>query len=157
MKNLFSGLVSMTFLAGFALLSNSAWAGSAYYGAGSGGFTVPAGVTSITISGGGGGGGGGCWCAGGNSGCGTGGQATAVSGTYTVTPGEVLSVSMGFGGNGGCAMGAAGGGGGGYASVTGPGVDFENAGGNGGGASWYGTACYICGGAGGNAAVTIYW
>jgi hypothetical protein len=66
-----------------------------------------------------------------------------------VVPDGVTSITV-YGGGGG-------GGGGGSAFVTGPGVDFANYGGRGGSSSAYGRLCWVCGGAGGNADVTIYW
>lgn len=83
---------------------------------GSGSFTVPSGVTSITVKawgGGGGGGAGGSAAAGGNGG--GGGYITA---TFNVTPEETLNVYVGGGGGAGTRNTAGGGGGGGgYSSV----------------------------------------
>lgn len=98
----------------------------------SGTYTVPAGVTSITVQCWGGGGGGGAvkynyvndFCAGGGGG---GGFATA---TFAVNPGDVISVSIGAFGAGGTNGGN--GGVGGTSSVTYSGIKAQASGGNGG-------------------------
>lgn len=83
-------------------------------------YTVPAGVTSITVKAWGGGGGGGGGGAGGfGGGGGGGGYATS---TLSVTPGETLDLYVGAGGIGGTfssggADAGGGGGGGGYSSL----------------------------------------
>ena len=98
-------------------------------------YTVPAGVTSITVKawgGGGGGGGGGSPYFGGAGG--GGGFARA---TLSVTPGESLTVRVGGGGEGGGGgydyAGGGGGGGGGYSGVFRGGTRLLVAGGGGGG------------------------
>lgn len=92
-------------------------------------FTIPNGVTSITVSGCGGGAGGGGSDAGANynGNGGAGGGSNIISQTITVTPGQVLSITVGAGGAGGgvYASGTAG-----VAStVSGTGVSFSAAGG----------------------------
>lgn len=133
-------------------LSLSAKAGSQHYDPGvSASFTVPAGVTAITISAvmGGGGGGGSCGGIGGYP-----GTAGSQTNTYTVTPGEVLQIQTQVGGPGGC--GGGGGGAGGSVWVSGPGVDFFARGGDGGEGS--GGGCIGgCGGNGGDSTVDISW
>ena len=106
-------------------------------------FVVPFGVTSInmTIAGGGGAGGGGDTYAGGGGYPGH----TAV-GTYTVTPGDTISVYVGGGGGGGVSMAAGYGGGAGGTSGIGYG---GGRGGNAGGAPASGA------GGGGGAATVI--
>lgn len=94
--------------------------GQVYTTQGAGTFTVPSGVTSITVEmwgGGGGGGGGGNTAAGG-----TGGGGGYVTSTHSVTPNEVLNVYVGGGGGGGNFNSGGndaggGGGGGGYSSL----------------------------------------
>ncbi|MCA9402259.1 MAG: hypothetical protein KC897_00635 [Candidatus Omnitrophica bacterium] len=79
--------------------------------AGNNNFTVPCGVTDITVKAWGGGGGGG---AGGSVGAGgAGGGAAYAEAELSVAPGEVLTVHVGGGGTGGSTAGNAGGGGGG--------------------------------------------
>jgi len=111
--------------------------GQTYTSQGSSSFTVPSGVTSITVKlwGGGGGGGGGA-----RSGAigGTGGGGGYVSATLSVTPGEVLDVYVGGGGGGGQYSAAGvdaggGGGGGGYSSIYRGGTLLALAAGGGGG------------------------
>jgi uncharacterized protein YgbK (DUF1537 family) len=97
---------------------------------------VPAGITSITVSLSGAGGGG------------SGGSGGLVSGTYAVTPGQVLTVvvggagqvsnsitAYGGGGRGGGSSGYPGGGGGGRTAIRVSGSDVITAAGGGGGAS----------------------
>ena len=98
-------------------------------------WTVPEGVFSITVTGCGGGGAGGSGDGGANNdgpGFG-GGGANLVTETLAVSPGDVLTVTVGAGGLGRL--------GGGYAgkptTITGPGVNYNVAGGGGGGA-WFG-------------------
>lgn len=90
--------------------------GQIYTAQGASTFTVPAGVTSLSVKvwgGGGGGGAGGSAAAGG-----TGGGGGYVSGNVTVTPGETLTVYVGGGGATGTRNTAGGGGGGGgYSSI----------------------------------------
>ncbi len=118
-------------------------------------FTVPSGVTSITIKawGGGGGGGGGAATAAG----GAGGGAGYTSGTLTVTPGEVLNVYVGGGGLGGAysagGTDAGGGGsGGGYSSLYRSATPLTLAPGGGGGGGARQANVGGLGGAGGGAA-----
>ncbi|MFZ1801714.1 MAG: hypothetical protein WAU03_02250 [Candidatus Saccharimonas aalborgensis] len=90
--------------------------GQVYTTQGASSFTVPSGVTSLTVKlwgGGGGGGAGGSAAAGG-----TGGGAGEATGTISVTPGETLTVYVGGGGSAGTRNTAGGGGGGGaYSSI----------------------------------------
>lgn len=121
--------------------------GQVYNTQGTGTFTVPSGVTSITIKSWGAGGGGG---AGGSSAAGgTGGGGGYITATYTVTPGETLNIYVGGGGGTGTRNTAGGGGGGGgYSSVyrsTTPLLIAAGGGGGGGGRNSSGNT----GGAGG--------
>ena len=107
--------------------------GQIYNTQGAGTFTVPAGVTSITLKlwgGGGGGGAGGSAAAGG-----AGGGSGYVTETISVTPGETLDVYVGGGGARGTRNTAGGGGGGGgYTSLYRSGTPLAiSAGGAGGG------------------------
>lgn len=90
--------------------------GQVYTTQGASSFTVPSGVTSLTVKlwgGGGGGGAGGSAAAGG-----AGGGAGEATGTISVTPGETLTVYVGGGGSAGTRNTAGGGGGGGaYSSI----------------------------------------
>ncbi|MFZ1317473.1 MAG: hypothetical protein WAQ26_03420, partial [Candidatus Saccharimonas aalborgensis] len=90
--------------------------GQIYTAQGASTFTVPAGITSLSVKvwgGGGGGGAGGSAAAGG-----TGGGGGYVSGSVAVTPGETLTVYVGGGGATGTRNTAGGGGGGGgYSSI----------------------------------------
>jgi hypothetical protein len=111
--------------------------GQVFSGQGSGTYTVPAGVTSITtkIWGGGGGGGGGGAAGGTGAAGGGGGYITAV---LTVTPGEDLTVYVGGGGSGGNYSSGGndaggGGGGGGYSSLYRSSTPLAIAGGGAGG------------------------
>jgi hypothetical protein len=116
-------------------------------------YTVPAGVTSVSVKAWGGGGAG---AGGGNPGSGTpnggnGGGSGAVATTLTVTPGETLSVYVGGGGtagafNSGGNDAGGGGGGGGYSSVYRSATALAIAAGGGGGG---GARQYLAGGAGG--------
>jgi len=132
-------------------------------------FTVPTGVTSITIS---------MWGAGGagsGSSAGSGGSGAYVSGTMSVTPGQQLLLVVGGGGSysasttaayGGGGVGGAntyGGGGGGYTGIFSNSVTQGNAvtiAGGGGGGGYYSSATYGGGGgattgvAGGNESTT---
>ena len=127
--------------------------GQVYTAQGTSTFTVPAGVTSISVKVWGGGGGGG---AGGSSAAGgAGGGAGYVSGTITVTPGETLDVYVGGGGAAGTRNTSGGGGGGGgsstiYRSTT-P-LAVSSGGGGGGGGRNTSTHIGGAGGAGGGAA-----
>jgi len=102
--------VLLIFLLG-AMTALSFGQGTQTYISGSGNFTVPAGVTSITVQcwGAGGGGGGSSTSGQGGSGGGGGGYTTI---TYTVTPGQLLAYSVGTGGAAGAAGAAAAGTGG---------------------------------------------
>lgn len=112
-------LVALFMLCGISNLS-----GQTTYTTGSGNFTVPCGVTSITVQiwGGGGAGGAADNNPNGGSGGGAGGYSTA---TLAVNPGDVIAYSVGTGGNGG-----SGNGGNGTASTFGT---MTANGGNGGG------------------------
>lgn len=112
-------------------------------------FTVPSGVTSITVkmwgagAGGGGGGNGGAGAAGGGGGY--------IEATYNVTPGESLNVYVGGGGEGGLyhsggSDAGGGGGGGGYSSLYRSSTPLAIAAGGGGGG---GARVSRAGGAGG--------
>ena len=61
-------------------------------------FTVPAGVTTVYVTGSGGGGGGGSGGGGGNSGGGGGGAEATTTQPVTVTPGSAITVTIGAGG-----------------------------------------------------------
>ncbi len=128
--------------------------GTSFYGQiyttqGAGTFTVPSGVTSITVEmwGGGGGGGGG-----GNTAAGAaGGGGGYVTSTHTTTPGETLNVYVGGGGGGGNFHSGGndaggGGGGGGYSSLYRSSTALAIAAGGGGGG---GARRAVAGGAGG--------
>ncbi len=110
--------------------------------AGTSTFSVPAGVTSVTIKAwgaGGGAGGGGTSDAGG-----TGGGAGFVQGTFAVTPTEDLSIRIGGGGNGGnLGYPPGGGGGGGYSGVFRTSTPLVVAGGGGGGGGGTGGVRYV--------------
>jgi hypothetical protein len=121
-------------------------------------FTVPAGVTSITVVATGAGGGGGGLDSNGNGG--NGGAGATVSGTYAVTPGTVLYVYVGGGGGlGGSGVTCNGGGTGGTNSQTGgtggaAGCSGSSGAGGGGGAASGvttsgGTLLLVAGGGGG--------
>jgi hypothetical protein len=131
-----------------------------YNSVGTSTFTVPAGVTSIQLTViGGGGGGGGC-----DSSPGSAGRAGArTSGTLAVSPGQVLTISVGSGGGGGSSdQGSAPGGAGGTnnlgysggrGSNSGP-VPISGGGGGGGAASAVlvnGTPTVVAAGGGGGA------
>ena len=101
-------------------IGGTSFTGQLFTSQGTGTYTVPTGVTSITVKmwgGGGGGGGGGSTGTGGAGG--GGGYSTT---TLTVTPGETLDVYVGGGGSGGAYSSGGndaggGGGGGGYSSL----------------------------------------
>lgn len=96
-------------------------------------YTVPAGVTSITVSMWGAGGGGG---AGGTSGNGGGGGGAGfVQSTLSVTPSETLNIYVGSGGGAGTYPGTSGGGGGGggHSEINRSGINLLIAAGGGGG------------------------
>lgn len=96
----------------------------------SGSWTVPCGVTSVTITIWGGGGGGGGSSANGSGGSGGGGGAQ-VTNTFVVTPGTVINYTIGAGGTAGAAAGGTGGSGG-QTSVTSGVPAMSAAGGTGG-------------------------
>ena len=112
-----------------------------------GSFTVPAGITTVYVTAAGGGGGGGGGYATGYCGEGGGGANCVYKAPFTVTPGQVISITIGTGGAGGAvgAAGAAGGGtvvgslgttlggsGGAAATVSAGGIGSGTAGGGGG-------------------------
>ncbi len=113
----------------------------------SGVYTVPAGVTSITVyawGGGGGAGGGSPSCSAQGEGSGGGGGGLASS-TFTVIPGETYTVTIGAGGTAGAVLGN--GGAGGTTTFTGPAGTLTA---TGGGAGLGGSACgTVAGGAAG--------
>ena len=133
-------------------VGGTSFSGQIYSTQGSDTYTVPSGVTSVSVKIWGGGAGGG---AGGGGGVGgAGGGAGAVAGTISVTPGETLDIYVGGGGIAGARNTAGGGGGGGGSSTINRNSDSSllaiAAGGGGGGgglnnSSRFGTA----GGAGG--------
>ncbi len=114
--------------------------------AGNTSWTVPTGVTSVTVKAWGGGGGSGSSAAGLSSGAGGGGG--FAQSTLSVSAGQTLTVYVGGGGNGGTSGGSKGngGGGGGYSGVAVSGTLQVIAGGGGGGG---GSGAYEAGGAGG--------
>ena len=112
---------------------------------------VPDGVSAVAIETDGGGGGGGASCDGTQAG--SGGAGGYNTGTYGVTPGDMLTVTIGEGGPGGC--GGGGGGGGGAAWVEGNG--FYIGAGGGGGGDGTGGGCDYCGGDGGAGTAFITW
>lgn len=124
---------------------------STYYTAGSFTYTVPAGVTSLTVKvwGAGGGGGTGANSTGTGGAGGGGGYAKSV---LTVTPGANLTLTVGSGGTGGSGA-AVGGNGGGYSSVQSGSTFLLQAGGGGGGGAAQGSSSGNggAGGAGGGA------
>lgn len=114
-------------------------------------YTVPAGVTTITVKAWGGGGGGGAGnssSAGGTGGDGGGGGFTQAD--ITVTPGETLNISVGSGGAKG-GNNSNGGNGGGFSAVQRGATYLVQAGGGGGGGGGRGTGNGGNGGAGGGA------
>jgi hypothetical protein len=138
-------------------VGGTTFTGQVYSSQGADTYTVPSGVTSLTVKmwGGGGGGGGGAATAAGAAG----GGAGYVTATLSVTPGEVLNVYVGGGGaggsynNGGNDAGS-GGGGGGYSSLYRSSTILALAGGGGGGGgARQGTAGGAGGAGGGTTAV----
>jgi fibronectin-binding autotransporter adhesin len=113
--------------------------------AGTSTFTVPAGVTNVTVK---------AWGAGGGAGAGgasdaggTGGGAGFVQANLTVIPSEDLAVRIGGGGNGGSlGMPPGGGGGGGYSGVLRSSTPLAIAGGGGGGGGGVGGVRYVAAG-----------
>lgn len=123
-----------------------------YNAAGSRTFTVPTGVTSLTVKLWGGGGGGGAGGAGGgtagtNAG-GAGGGGGYVTATLAVTAGEVLNIDVGAGGSA-ANENSAGGSGGGYSAIRRSSTMLLIAGGGGGGGGNYTTGTARAGGPGG--------
>lgn len=120
---------------------------------GAGTWTIPAGVTTITIEMWGGGGGGSAASYNYNAG---GGAAYVIQTNLTVTPGDTISYNVAVGGNGGTSAGGAGTGGAGY--KTGGNGSVSTGGGGGGGGSTYvtdttsGAWTYIAAGGGGGSA-----
>lgn len=111
-----------------------AFNGKLFTSQGAASFTVPDGVTSLSVKlwGGGGGGGGG----GSNAAGGAGGGGGATTATFSVTPGETLDVYVGGGGGAGTGSSSNsgyGGGGGGYSSISRSGTNLAIAAGGGGG------------------------
>src|SRR5690606_14648798 len=115
----------------------------------SGNFTVPAGVTSITIEVVGGGGGGGI------NGSGGGGGGGYSLGTFPVTPGNIIPITIGAGGGSGFAGGTTTAGAFIQATGGGPGVSVShpNIGGGGAGGIGSGGTVNYSGGVGGGG----YW
>ncbi|MGH7240872.1 MAG: hypothetical protein ACREGB_01090, partial [Candidatus Saccharimonadales bacterium] len=124
--------------------------GHVYSTAGTDTYTVPSGVTTVTVKAWGGGGGAGA--ASGSTGvAGSGGGGGFVQADLTVTPGQVLTVMTGSGGGGGAAADN-GGNGGGYSAVKNSGGTFlvqAGGGGGGGGTNGGNTGAGGAGGAGG--------
>lgn len=120
-----------------------------YNTAGSSTFTVPAGVTSITVEAWGAGGGGGNGSGGSGSG-GAGGGGGFAQADIAVTPGESLTLNIGSGGMKASAA-SDGGYGGGFSAVLRGGTYLVQAGGGGGGGGTQGTGAGGIGGAGGGA------
>jgi hypothetical protein len=116
-------------------------------------WTVPSGITEVTIEcWGGGGGGGGARNLSGDACAGGGGGGAYAKSIVSVNPGDNLSVLVGAGGNGGTTSGTAGGNGG-LSSVTYSAVEVcRGAGGNGGATK---TSDGAAGGAGGTTAASI--
>ena len=144
-------------LLGLFLLTNASLlqaSGYMNYGPGVSYFVVPTGVTSVVIDAWGGGGGGGGACYGGFGGAG--GTAADNVGTFTVTPGQVLTVTAQYGGRGGCG-GGGGGAGGGSSVFTADGMYLVGISGGYGGNGTGGGCFGGCGGPGGNGAVYISW
>lgn len=129
---------------------NGAWqifyggnSGTQSFNVGTTAWTVPDGVFSITSTGCGGGGQGGNGDGGANNdgpGMGGGGANLISGGPYSVTPGDVLTVTVGAGGSGSQGNGNAGG----ATTISGPGVLFTADGGGGGGGfpGWGGTGLF---------------
>jgi hypothetical protein len=112
-------------------------------------FTVPTGVTSVTVQAWGAGGSGGNGSSGTGSGGGGGGGGFARA-TLTVTPGESLTINVGSGGTKAVAA-SDGGYGGGFSAVLRSATYLVQAGGGGGGGGAQGTSAGGAGGAGGGA------
>lgn len=124
-----------------------------YATAGTSSFTVPSGVSSITVEAWGAGGGGGTGSGSTGSG-GRGGGGGYVTSTLTgLTGGTTLTVMVGTGGTT-VAAASDGGNGGGYSAVLNGGTYLVQAGGGGGGGGAYGTASGGAGGAGGGTSAT---
>src|ERR1043165_2831401 len=152
MKNILHSRIIQTVVLAFASVSCYAQFGASPWTAPNGTYTIPAGVTSITVECWGGGGGGGGARESGlvqAQGGGGGGGANAVATNYTVTPGATITVTNGTAGAAGTSSPTAGGAGG--ASTVdysvGPVTVFSAAGGSGGAR---GQNSFGAGGAGGN-------
>jgi len=118
-----------------------------HYSAGTYSFSVPAGITSITVKAWGAGGGGGAGNGGSGSG-GNGGGGGYTKGVFAVTPGETLDIVVGSGGSNATVNRTAGSGGG-YSAVKRSSTILVEAGGGGGGGGGIGTRAGGAGGAGG--------
>ncbi|MFM2339462.1 MAG: hypothetical protein RLZZ360_98 [Candidatus Parcubacteria bacterium] len=127
-----------------------------YTAAGTSTFTVPSGVTSVTVKSWGAGGGSGASYSTNGGGAGAGGGGGFVQGNVTTIPAENLTVRVGGGGAGGtAATSTGGGGGGGYSGVFRTSTPLLVAGGGGGGGGGVtnikyvgaGTACGVNGAA----------
>ncbi|MBS1946123.1 MAG: T9SS type A sorting domain-containing protein [Bacteroidetes bacterium] len=117
----------MSFLSFYAIANSQTYSSAGTYT-----YTVPAGVTSITIyCWGAGGGSGGCVAGGKDQAGGGGGGGACTKNIFTVTPGQSLTIVVGAGGTAGSSAGTNGGLGG-TSSVTGIGVSITAAGGSGG-------------------------
>lgn len=127
----------------FAQFGTSPWTAT------NGTYTVPAGVTSITVEcwGGGGGGGGAKSSSGGDVAGGGGGGGAYSTTTVSVTPGQTITVAVGTAGSAGNNNGTSGGNGGASSVTYNSSIVAQAAGGNGGGG---GTSGAKTGGAGGN-------
>lgn len=112
----------------------SAAPGSQVFPVGTTAYTIPSGVYSIAVTACGGGGGGGCGDGGSNyqGAGGGGGGANLISSNYSVTPGQVLTVTVGAFGQGGFFGGNFSGLAGGASTVTGTNVALTAGGGGGG-------------------------
>lgn len=141
------GYIYSTGGAGSGTPGTSTYNTAGTFGSGTGGFVVPAGVTSVTVKawGAGGGGGAGSGSSGRGGHGGGGGYAKAV---VTVTPGETLTVDVGSGGAK-APSASSGGNGGGFSAVRRSATYLVQAGGGGGGGGSSGTGTGRNGGAGG--------
>ncbi|MGB4967320.1 MAG: hypothetical protein WBO35_03915 [Candidatus Saccharimonadales bacterium] len=133
-------------------IGGTTFTGQVYSSQGTDTYTVPAGVTSLTVKMWGAGGGGGGGAATNIGGAGAGGG--YVTETITVTPGEVLTIYVGGGGNGGAynsggSDAGGGGAGGGYSSLYRSATALAIAAGGGGGGGARNATIGAAGGAGG--------
>lgn len=110
--------------------------GATFTSQGASTYTVPVGVTSLTVKAWGGGGGGGGGGRNSTNVGGAGGGAGYAKSTITVTPGETLDIYVGAGGSAGAgnARSGVGAGGGGYSDVSRSGTELVDAAGGAGGA-----------------------